>query len=69
MKKWLTLTILGLVFLSCCATLKKYLPQQDAATLAAELRLLERLLNNDQGGRSLEIPIDLGKELSKRGLK
>jgi len=69
MKKWLILAMLGLVLFSGCATLKKYLPNQDAATLAAELRLLERLLNSEQNGRSLEIPMDLGKELSKRGLK
>jgi uncharacterized protein YceK len=68
MKKWLLL-MLGLVLISGCATLKKWLPKQDAATLAAELRLLERLLNSEQSGRSLDIPLDLGKELSKRGLR
>ena len=65
MKKWLLIVAMGLVLLSGCATFKNWLSTQDAAKIAEELRLLEQLLNQQQVSRSLDVPPDLGEELSR----
>ncbi len=64
MKKWL-LIALGLVLLSGCATFKNWLSTQDAVKVAEELKLIEQLLNQQQGSLNAEVPFDLGNELSK----
>jgi hypothetical protein len=57
------------MLLSGCATFKNWMTTQDAARLAEELRLLEQLLNENQNGRQLTTPPNLGEALSKMKFK
>jgi hypothetical protein len=69
MIKWLLIVMAGIVLLSGCATFKNWMTTQDAAKLAEELRLIERLLNENQNSQQLYVPPNLGEALSKMKFK